>query len=92
MKILLLAIPMLVVLLAILALLGACSAPANYPDIVAASLKRCEYIPALEPAREIMKRSPGRTSTAIASDICEVVTGVGPANVVDVPLQGFRVR
>ena len=74
--------------------LTACAspAPANYPDVVAASLKRCAYIPAPDTAREIIKRSPGKSSATIASDICAVVDGKGPANVADVPLQGFRVR
>jgi len=81
------------VLLAALAV-AACTSPtvATYPDIVAASLKRCAYIPAPDAAREIIKRSPGKGSASIASDICEVVDGKGPANVADVPLQGFRVR
>lgn len=81
------------VLLAAIALVGCAPAgPATYPDIVAASLKRCAYIPAPDAAREIIKRSLGKGSAAIAGDICEVVAGTGPANVKDVPLQGFRVR
>lgn len=79
-------------MLSLLTVAACTSAPATYPDIVAASLKRCAYIPAPDAAREIIKRSPGKGSAVIASDICEVVDGKGPANVADVPLQGFRVR
>jgi len=74
--------------------LAACSDPtaANYPDVVAASLKRCAYIPAPDAAREIIKKSSGKSSKAIAGDICLVIEGSGPPNVADVPLQGFKVR
>jgi len=79
-------------LLAALVLAACEAAPANYPDVVAASLKRCQYIPAPDVSKKIIEKSEGKTSAAIAGDICAVIVGKGPANVADVPLQGFRVR
>lgn len=80
-----------IALLAVLAL-AACAAPANYPDVVAASLHRCAYIPAPDIAREIIAKSGDKTSGAVADDICRVIRGKGPPNVAGVPLQGFRVK
>ncbi len=84
-------------LLAALALAACASAsrydtPANYPDIVGASLHECAYIPAPDAVREIIAKSGDKTSGMVADDICRVIRGKGPPNVAGVPLQGFKVK